>query len=60
MHTDWVNDILLCNYNQTVVSASSDGTIKSWSPHSTSPQEPSFIGSHDDYVRCLAHGSVSF
>ncbi|KAI6166983.1 hypothetical protein EDD17DRAFT_1773978 [Pisolithus thermaeus] len=41
LHTDWINDILLCNYNQTVISASSDGT-------------PSTIGFHADYVRCLA------
>ncbi|KAF9035234.1 hypothetical protein BJ165DRAFT_1355739 [Panaeolus papilionaceus] len=54
-HTDWVNDILLCNYNQTVVSASSDGTIKSWNPHSTTITDPSTIGSHGDYVRCLAN-----
>lgn len=76
MHTDWVNDILLCNYNQTrsclplllvslsysqraVVSASSDGTIKAWSPHvhgQSSPlHEPTVIGTHTDYARCLAY-----
>ncbi|KAF8178063.1 hypothetical protein BJ912DRAFT_670273 [Pholiota molesta] len=54
-HTDWINDILLCNYNQTVVSASSDGTVKAWSPHANTPTDPSTIGSHSDYVRCLAH-----
>ncbi|KAG2126054.1 hypothetical protein DEU56DRAFT_743233 [Suillus clintonianus] len=54
-HTDWVNDILLCNYNQTaVVSASSDGTIKAWHPHAISPSDPTAIGSHADYARCLA------
>lgn len=53
-HTDWVNDLLLCNYNQTVVSASSDGTIKAWHPHAISPSDPSAIGSHADYARCLA------
>lgn len=36
----------------TVVTASSDGTVKAWSPHSFS--EPSVIGTHADYVRCLA------
>ncbi|KAI0667157.1 hypothetical protein C8Q78DRAFT_982656 [Trametes maxima] len=59
MHSDWVNDILLCNYNQTLVSASSDGTIKAWSPHSHSHSaplhEPTIIGTHSDYVRCLTH-----
>ncbi|KAH7889662.1 hypothetical protein F5I97DRAFT_1996070 [Phlebopus sp. FC_14] len=54
MHTDWVNDILLCNHNQTVISASSDGAIKSWRPHSTSSIDPSTIGFHTDYARCLA------
>ncbi|RDB19018.1 hypothetical protein Hypma_014361 [Hypsizygus marmoreus] len=54
-NADWVNDILLCNYNQTVVSASSDGTVKAWNPHSPHPSDPSTIGSHSDYVRCLAH-----
>ncbi|KAM6499033.1 hypothetical protein JOM56_004541 [Amanita muscaria] len=60
-HEDWVNDLLLCNYNQTVVSASSDGTVKAWNPHSSpsssSPSlgEPSIIGLHADYVRCITH-----
>ncbi|KAG8217527.1 hypothetical protein J3R82DRAFT_5676 [Butyriboletus roseoflavus] len=54
MHTDWINDILLCNYNQTVISASSDGTIKAWSPHSNPLTDPSIIGTHADYVRSLA------
>ncbi|KAJ7765499.1 hypothetical protein DFH07DRAFT_737719 [Mycena maculata] len=53
-HTDWVNDILLCNYNQTLVSASSDGTVQAWSPHASGAPDPSIIGTHSDYVRCLA------
>ncbi|RPD52275.1 WD40 repeat-like protein [Lentinus tigrinus ALCF2SS1-6] len=59
MHPDWINDILLCNYNQTLVSASSDGTIRAWSPHahgqSTPLHEPTIIGTHTDYVRCLTY-----
>ncbi|OBZ73444.1 hypothetical protein A0H81_07250 [Grifola frondosa] len=59
MHTDWVNDMLLCNHNQTLVTASSDGTVKAWSPHthghSASFHEPTTVGMHADYVRCLAH-----
>ncbi|KIK67364.1 hypothetical protein GYMLUDRAFT_238660 [Collybiopsis luxurians FD-317 M1] len=55
LHTDWVNDILLCNHNQTVVSASSDGTLKAWNPHAQTPSEPSVIGTHSDYVRCLSY-----
>ncbi|CAK5274050.1 unnamed protein product [Mycena citricolor] len=53
-HTDWVNDILLCNYNQTLVSASSDGTVQAWTPHGPSDSQPSLIGRHSDYVRCLS------
>ncbi|KAJ7066614.1 hypothetical protein C8F01DRAFT_1123933 [Mycena amicta] len=53
-HTDWVNDILLCNYNQTLVSASSDGTVQAWSPHAAGTPDPSTVGTHSDYVRCLA------
>lgn len=37
-----------------VVSASSDGTIKAWNPHDTS-SDPTLVGSHSDYVRCLAY-----
>ncbi|KAJ7504339.1 hypothetical protein B0H11DRAFT_1981747 [Mycena galericulata] len=53
-HTDWVNDIVLCNYNQTLVSASSDGTVQAWSPHASGAPDPTTIGTHNDYVRCLA------
>ncbi|KAJ7612520.1 hypothetical protein DFH06DRAFT_151329 [Mycena polygramma] len=53
-HTDWVNDILLCNYNQTLVSASSDGTVQAWTPHAAGAPDPSIVGTHTDYVRCLA------
>ncbi|KAI9069649.1 hypothetical protein FKP32DRAFT_1640619 [Trametes sanguinea] len=59
MHSDWINDILLCNYNQTLVSASSDGSIKAWTPHSHTNDaplhEPTVIGTHTDYVRCLSY-----
>ncbi|KAL1744090.1 hypothetical protein HDZ31DRAFT_39477 [Schizophyllum fasciatum] len=53
MHRDWINDIVLCNHGQTVVSASSDGSVKAWNPHARS--DPVRIGTHSDYVRCLAH-----
>lgn len=55
-HTDWCNDIVLCNHNQTLISASSDRTLKAWSPHSPHlALSPITIGSHSDYVKCLAH-----
>ena len=37
-----------------VVSASSDGTLKAWNPHDTA-SNPTLVGSHSDYVRCLAY-----
>lgn len=47
---------------RTVVSASSDGTVRAWNPHaldeSGPSQEPVTIGMHGDYVRCLAHRCV--
>ncbi|KAG9008693.1 hypothetical protein FRB93_006239 [Tulasnella sp. JGI-2019a] len=56
-HTDWINDIVLCNFNRTVVSASNDGTIKAWNPHAilALDRTPSVIGDHMDYVRCVAY-----
>ncbi|KAM0745659.1 WD40 repeat-like protein [Meredithblackwellia eburnea MCA 4105] len=56
-HTDWVNDVVLCNYNRTLVSASSDSLLIAWNPHSASHEDqvtPNHIGRHGDYVRCLA------
>ena len=38
----------------TVVSASSDGFVKAWNPHVLPCSEPNVIGSHGDYVRCIA------
>ena len=58
-HTDWVNDIVLANYNRTLVSASSDSSILAWHPHSSDHHDqmtPTTIGRHADYVRCLATG----
>ncbi|KAI6022697.1 hypothetical protein EDC04DRAFT_2935218 [Pisolithus marmoratus] len=57
LHTDWVNDILLCNYNQTGLVALR--VLLHISPILTFPvigtfTEPSTIGFHTDYVRCLA------
>uniref|UniRef100_V5E642 Uncharacterized protein n=2 Tax=Kalmanozyma brasiliensis (strain GHG001) TaxID=1365824 RepID=V5E642_KALBG len=59
-HTDWINDIILCNQNQTLISASSDRTVKVWNPHD--PQHslsPHVLGTHKDYVKALAHASDS-
>ena len=53
-HTDWVNAMLLCNLNQTIITASSDRTIRAWSSHSSPHSSPTLIGRHRDYVRSLA------
>lgn len=62
-HTDWVNAMLLCNLNQTVITASADRTIHAWSPHSTTSSAPMLVGRHRDYVKSLAwakHPSLLF
>ena len=32
-HTDWVNDVVLCCGGRTLISASSDTTVKVWNAH---------------------------
>jgi WD repeat-containing protein 48 len=53
-HTHWVNDVLLVQNNQALVSASSDITVKVWRPHAQDGATPATIGLHNDYVKCLA------
>lgn len=53
-HTHWINDIALTQNNSTLVSASSDSTVRVWRPHSESAGLPPSIGKHGDYVKCLA------
>ena len=52
-HTHWVNDIVLTQQNTTLVSASSDVTVKVWRPHSGQGNTAQTIGVHSDYVKCL-------
>ncbi|CAO1622091.1 unnamed protein product [Parajaminaea phylloscopi] len=57
-HTDWINDMLLCNSNQTVITASSDRFVRLWNPHdSASCLSPAVLGSHSDYAKALARPS---
>ncbi|KAG0087351.1 hypothetical protein BGZ92_007409, partial [Podila epicladia] len=56
-HTDWVNDIVLCHGGDTLVSASSDRTVKLVRPHSHNPTAAYIIGTHEDYVKTLAYAS---
>lgn len=53
-HTHWVNEIALTQNNSTLVSVSSDTTVRAWRPHSESTDMPASIGQHNDYVKCLA------
>jgi hypothetical protein len=45
------------SYAYPVVSASSDGSIRAWSPHLSHTSDPALVGTHDDYVRCLTSRS---
>ncbi|KAJ1668441.1 hypothetical protein EV178_000473 [Coemansia sp. RSA 1646] len=54
LHSDWVNDIVLVNGSRTIVSASSDLTVRAWSPLGSNTR-PSTVGSHMDYVKTLAY-----
>ncbi|KAF8635329.1 hypothetical protein AX15_000450 [Amanita polypyramis BW_CC] len=38
-----------------VVSGSSDGTVKAWNPHALPSSEPTVIGLHGDYIRCITY-----
>ncbi|KAI8824319.1 uncharacterized protein EV422DRAFT_565017 [Fimicolochytrium jonesii] len=53
-HSDWINDLVLCNNNQHIISASSDRTVCIAST-TTQNSMPHIIGHHYDYVRCLAY-----
>lgn len=47
--------ILLLSLSLSVISASSDHTIKLWNPHDQSSSlAPHSLGSHKDYVKCLS------
>ncbi|EDO41779.1 predicted protein [Nematostella vectensis] len=54
-HTDWVNDIVLCRNGKTILSASSDTTVKVWD--ATRGFCMSTLRTHKDYVQALAYAS---
>ena len=58
-HTHWVNDVVLAHNNSTLVSASSDVTVKAWRPDAQDGSAAATIGAHSDYVKCLASPSTS-
>ncbi|KAL1607872.1 hypothetical protein SLS60_002810 [Paraconiothyrium brasiliense] len=53
-HTHWINDLVLAQNSQALVSASSDITVKVWRPAATDIQPPQTIGLHTDYVKRVA------
>ncbi|XP_023931013.1 WD repeat-containing protein 48-like [Lingula anatina] len=52
-HTDWVNDVVLCCEGRTLISASSDTTVKVWNAHKGFCM--STLRTHKDYVKALAY-----
>ncbi|KAK9395790.1 WD repeat-containing protein 48-like [Crotalus adamanteus] len=52
-HTDWVNDTVLCCNGKTLISASSDTTVKVWNAHKGFCM--STLRTHKDYVKALAY-----
>ncbi|XP_062520328.1 WD repeat-containing protein 48-like [Corticium candelabrum] len=54
-HTDWVNDIVLCRNGKTLISASSDTTVKVWDLEKSVCM--STLRTHKDYVKALGYAS---
>ncbi|XP_002730546.1 WD repeat-containing protein 48 [Saccoglossus kowalevskii] len=52
-HTDWVNDVIVCCGGRTLISASSDTTVKVWNAHKGFCM--STLRTHKDYVKALAY-----
>jgi len=52
-HTDWINDIVVCCNGKTLISASSDTTVKVWNAHKGFCM--STLRTHKDYVKALAY-----
>ncbi|PVU95148.1 hypothetical protein BB561_002033 [Smittium simulii] len=54
-HNDWINSIISINGGRTVVSGSSDLSIRAWTPFSEDGGSIETIGSHSDYVKTLTY-----
>lgn len=52
-HTDWVNSLVLCRNGKTLLSASSDTTVKVWDAYGGYCM--STLRTHKDYVKALAY-----
>lgn len=53
-HNNWIAAMLLCNQSQTIVTGSSDCTIKAWRPHDEGGGDLCELGTHKDFVKALA------
>ncbi|WFD02520.1 hypothetical protein MOBT1_001204 [Malassezia obtusa] len=53
-HDNWISSMVLCNQDQTVVTGSSDCTVKAWSPHLDGGATLHELGTHADFVKDLA------
>ncbi|KAJ2340201.1 hypothetical protein GGF43_006468, partial [Coemansia sp. RSA 2618] len=53
VHADWINDVVAVNDGKTAVTASSDMTVRAWTPGS----RVQTVGSHMDYVKALAYSA---
>lgn len=53
-HGDWINDCQLVSSGQAIVTASSDASVKLWRPHAFDSHKPETLGTHEDYVKCVA------
>jgi len=54
-HTDWINDIVVCERGDYLISASNDQSLKVWSAKKSSCL--STLRTHKDYVSCLAYST---
>eukprot|EP01113_Clastostelium_recurvatum_P021944 TRINITY_DN2606_c0_g1_i3.p1 TRINITY_DN2606_c0_g1~~TRINITY_DN2606_c0_g1_i3.p1 ORF type:complete len:872 (-),score=212.27 TRINITY_DN2606_c0_g1_i3:48-2663(-) len=56
-HTDWVNDMLLCKDMRTLVSCSSDTSVKLWNTSSGTCIRT--LNRHADYVKAIAYSPAA-
>ncbi|CAI2347528.1 unnamed protein product [Caenorhabditis sp. 36 PRJEB53466] len=56
LHTDWVNDLIICAQGRILMSASNDMTVKAWNIERDNKHTlMTDIRHHKDYVSCLGY-----